>query len=98
MTSAREETQPCSRTNAGKDRTARYRLGERSSLADVPRYFRSGDEDLATVTLNELEFLLDRDPPSFLRDDMELIRITLEEASRFPILRSQVDAIRRRID
>jgi len=77
---------------------ARYRLGERSALAEVPRYVRSGDEDLATVTLNELEFLLDRDPPSSLRDDMEQIRITLEEASRFAILRSQVESIRRRIN
>jgi HEAT repeat protein len=77
---------------------ARYRLGERSALADVPRYVGSGDEDLATVALNELEFLLDRDPPSSLRDDMEQIRITLEEASQFPILRSQVESIRRRIN
>lgn len=76
---------------------ARYRLGERSALADVPRYLRSGDEDLATVTLNELEFLMDRDPPSFLRDDMEQIRTTLEEAGRFPILRSQIGLIRARI-
>lgn len=77
---------------------ARYRLGERSALADVPRYVRSGDEDLATVILNELEVLLDRDPPSSLRDDMEQIRMTLEEASRFAILRSQVESIRGRIN
>jgi hypothetical protein len=64
----------------------------------VPRCIRSGDEDLATVTLDELVFLLDRDPPSTPRDDMEQIRITLEEASRFPILRSQVESIRRRIN
>jgi hypothetical protein len=55
------------------------------------------DEDVATVALNELEFLLDRDPPVFLGDDMEQIRATLGEASRFPILRSQIGFIRARI-
>jgi len=76
---------------------ARYRLGERSAMSDVPRFVRSGDEDLATVTLNELEFLLDRDPPSYLPEDMEQIGTTLDEASRFSILRSHVESIRRRI-